>query len=94
MNLVLQELQENYFESVMISFPNYGSNISLKEVLPLWNIVEEFIDQKKILSAGVCDFMLPLLADLNDAAKVFNPNFSILFLKSLFSINHTRIKLI
>ncbi|CAF2938057.1 unnamed protein product [Rotaria sp. Silwood2] len=68
-NTVLNELKENYLESFMISLPNYGSHITLKEFLPLWNIIEDFIDKQKILSAGVCDFMLPLLSDLYDNAK-------------------------
>lgn len=66
---ILNELKETFIESVMISLPNYGSHITLEEFLPLWNVVEDFIDRKKILSAGVCDFMLPLLSDLNDSAK-------------------------
>jgi len=70
--LVLNELQENYLESVMISLPNYGSQLTINEFIPLWNIVEDFIDKQKILSAGVCDFMLPLLSDLYDAAKVID----------------------
>ncbi len=61
-----------YLESVMISVPNYGEQLTLNEFMPLWNIVEDFIDKKKILSAGVCDFMLPLLNELYDAAKVIN----------------------
>lgn len=68
--LVLNELQENYLESVMISMPNYGAQLSLNEFMPLWNVIEDFIDKQKILSAGVCDFMLPLLSDLYNAAKV------------------------
>jgi diketogulonate reductase-like aldo/keto reductase len=68
--LVLNELQESYLESVMISLPNYGAQLTLNDLMPLWNIVEDFIDKQKILSAGVCDFMLPLLSDLYDAAKV------------------------
>ncbi|CAF0845385.1 unnamed protein product [Adineta ricciae] len=66
---VLQELKENYLESVMISLPNYGAQITLNEFLPLWRIVEDYIDKQKILSAGVCDFMLPLFSDLCDACK-------------------------
>jgi len=53
----------------MISLPNYGAQLTLDEFMPLWNIVEDFIDKQKILSAGVCDFMLPLFSDLYDAAK-------------------------
>jgi len=68
--LVLNELQESYLESVMISLPNYGAQLTLNDLMPLWNIVEDFIDKQKILSAGVCDFMLPLLSDLYDTAKV------------------------
>jgi glutamate--cysteine ligase regulatory subunit len=68
-NTVLNELQESYVESVMISLPNYGAQLTLNEFMPLWTIVEDFIDKQKILSAGVCDFMLPLLSDLYDAAK-------------------------
>lgn len=70
--LVLNELKENYLESVMISLPNYGSDLTLKEFMPLWNTIEDFIDKQKILSAGVCDFMLPLLSDLCDNAKVIH----------------------
>lgn len=66
----MNELNESFIESVMISLPNYGSHIKLEEFLPLWNVVEDFIDKQKILSAGVCDFMLPLLSDLYDQAKV------------------------
>jgi diketogulonate reductase-like aldo/keto reductase len=54
----------------MISLPNYGGQLTLSDFMPLWNIVEDFIDKQKILSAGVCDFMLPLLSDLYDTAKV------------------------
>ena len=68
--LVLTELKENYLESVMISLPNYGAQLTLNEFLPLWRIIEDYVDKQKILSAGVCDFMLPLLSDLCDAAKV------------------------
>ncbi len=77
MSLVLNELQENYLESVMISLPNYGAHLSLNDFLPLWNVIESFIDKQKILSAGVCDFMLPLLSDLCNAVKVIH--FSIVF---------------
>ncbi len=70
--LVLNELQENYLESVMISLPNYGAQLSLNDFMPLWNVIENFIDKQKILSAGVCDFMLPLLSDLCNAAKVID----------------------
>jgi len=66
---VLNELKENYLESVMISLPNYGSHITLNDFLPLWRIVEDYIDKQKILSAGVCDFMLPLFSDLCDSCK-------------------------
>lgn len=66
----LNELNEAFIESVMISVPNYGSHITIEEFLPLWNVIEDFIDKKKILSAGVCDFMLPLLSDLYDRVKV------------------------
>lgn len=68
--LVLAELKENYLESVMLSLPNYGAHITLNDFLPLWRIVEDYIDKQKILSAGVCDFMLPLFSDLCDACKV------------------------
>jgi diketogulonate reductase-like aldo/keto reductase len=54
----------------MISLPNYSSQITLNEFLPLWRLVEDYIDKQKILSAGVCDFMLPLFSDLCDACKV------------------------
>lgn len=54
----------------MISMPNYGAQLSLNDFMPLWNVIEDFIDKQKILSAGVCDFMLPLLSDLYNAAKV------------------------
>jgi len=66
---VLNELKENYLESVMISVPIYGSQITLNDFLPLWRIIEDYIDKQKILSAGVCDFMLPLFSDLCDACK-------------------------
>ncbi|CAF1229876.1 unnamed protein product [Adineta steineri] len=66
---VLNELKENYLESVMLSLPNYGAQITLNEFLPLWRIIEDYIDKQKILSAGVCDFMLPLFSDLCDACK-------------------------
>ena len=56
----------------MLSLPNYGAQLTLNDFLPLWNVVEDFIDKQKILSAGVCDFMLPLLSDLYDVAKVMN----------------------
>lgn len=61
----------------MISLPNYGGQLTLTEFMPLWNIVEDFIDKQKILSAGVCDFMLPLLSELYAAAKV-------IFIKKIF----------
>lgn len=54
----------------MISMPNYGAQLSLNDFMPLWNVIEEFIDKQKLLTAGVCDFMLPLLSDLYNAAKV------------------------
>ena len=68
--IVFIELKEDYFESLMISLPNYGSKLTLNEVIPLWNVIEDFIDKRKILSAGVCDFMLPLLSELHDVVKV------------------------
>jgi diketogulonate reductase-like aldo/keto reductase len=68
--LVLSELKENYLESVMISLPNYGAQLTLAQFMPLWRVVEDYIDKQKLLSAGVCDFMLPLLSGLCDAAKV------------------------
>jgi len=77
--LVLNELKENYLESVMISLPNYGAQITLNEFLPLWRIIEDYIDRQKILSAGVCDFMLPLFSDLCDACKVRNSEIKIQF---------------
>ncbi|UJR10264.1 hypothetical protein I4U23_014472 [Adineta vaga] len=67
---VLNELKENYLESVMIALPNYGAQITIDDFLPLWRIVEDYIDKQKILSAGVCDFMLPLFSDLCNACKV------------------------
>lgn len=70
--LVLQELKEDFLESVMISLPNYGSQLTIEEFLPLWRVVEDFIDKQRILSAGVSDFMLPLLSDLCEKAKVVN----------------------
>lgn len=54
----------------MISLPNYGAQLTLTEFMPLWRVVEDYIDKQKLLSAGVCDFMLPLLSGLCDAAKV------------------------
>ncbi|CAF4775614.1 unnamed protein product, partial [Rotaria socialis] len=69
MQVFLNELKENYVESVMISLPSYGAQLTLNEFIPLWRIIEDFIDKQKILSAGVCDFMLPLLSDLCDSAK-------------------------
>ncbi|CAF3797308.1 unnamed protein product [Rotaria sp. Silwood1] len=66
---VLNELNENYLESIMISLSNFGVQITLNDFLPLWRVIEDYIDKKKILSAGVCDFMLPLLSDLYDACK-------------------------
>jgi hypothetical protein len=77
----------------MISLPNYGAHLTLNDFMPLWNIIEDFIDKQKILSAGVCDFMLPLLSDLYNAAKVILKIF-IFRLLILFSINHMPIKLI
>ena len=70
--LVLSELKENYLESVMISLPNYGAQLTLSEFMPLWHVVEDYIDKQKLLAAGVCDFMLPLLSGLCDAAKVID----------------------
>ncbi|CAF1615334.1 unnamed protein product [Rotaria sp. Silwood1] len=66
---ILNELKENYLESIMISLSNFGVQITLNDFLPLWRVIEDYIDKKKILSAGVCDFMLPLLSDLYDACK-------------------------
>ncbi|CAF3671140.1 unnamed protein product [Rotaria sp. Silwood1] len=66
---ILNELNENYLESIMISLSNFGVQITLNDFLPLWRVIEDYIDKKKILSAGVCDFMLPLLSDLYDACK-------------------------
>lgn len=66
---VLTQLKENYLENVMISLPNYSSQVTLDEFLPLWRIIEDFIDKQKILSAGVCDFMMPLFSDLCQASK-------------------------
>ncbi len=66
----MNELKEDYLESVMISVPNYGSQITLNDFLPLWRIIEDYIDKQKILSAGVCDFMLPLFSELCNACKV------------------------
>ncbi|CAF1056382.1 unnamed protein product [Rotaria sordida] len=66
---VLNQLKENYLESVMISLPNLGVQIKLDDFLPLWRIIEDYIDKQKILSAGVCDFMLPLLSDLYDSCN-------------------------
>ena len=81
----------------MISLPNYGAQLTLEQFMPLWRIVEDFIDKQKILSAGVCDFMIPLFSDLCDAAKVILIQkinlFQVLYL-NFFSINHTQIKLI
>lgn len=54
----------------MISVPNYGADLTLSKFMPIWRVVEDFIDKQKILSAGVCDFMLPLLSDLFETAKV------------------------
>ena len=56
----------------MISTPNYGAQLTLNNFMPLWNIVEDFMDKQKILSAGVCDFMLPLFSEFCNAAKVIN----------------------
>jgi hypothetical protein len=69
---VLSELKETYLESVMIALPKYGAQLTLNDFMPLWRVVEDFMDQKKILSAAVCDFMLPLLSDVSNAAKVMN----------------------
>lgn len=63
----------------MISLPNYGALLTLKDFMPLWTIVEDFVNKQKILSAGVCDLMLPLLSNIYDAAQVA-------FLFSKFSI--------
>ncbi|CAF3435419.1 unnamed protein product [Rotaria socialis] len=68
-NTVLNQLKENYLESIMISLPNSGVQIALNEFLPLWHVIEDYIDKQKILSAGVCDFMLPLLSDFYDSCK-------------------------
>lgn len=68
--LVLNELKETYLESVMIAVPNYARDLTVEKFMPLWRVIEDFIDKKKILSAAVCDFMLPLLSDFYDAAKV------------------------
>jgi len=54
----------------MLSLPNYSSQVTLEEFLPLWRVVEDYIDKQKILSAGVCDFMMPLFSDLCQSAKV------------------------
>jgi len=66
---VLTELKETYLESVMISLPNYGTNLTINEFMPLWHVIEDYMDKQKILTAGVCDFMLPLLSDLCDSCK-------------------------
>ncbi len=93
--LVLNELKENYLESVMISLPNYSSQVTLNDFLPLWRIIEDYIDKQKILSAGVCDLMLPLFSDICDACKVWK--FKKLNSRSFYfysSINPMPIKLI
>jgi diketogulonate reductase-like aldo/keto reductase len=82
----------------MLSLPNYSAQITLNDFLPLWRIIEDYIDKQKILSAGVCDFMLPLFSELCDSCKVnyskkkTNKNFNFNFFP--FSINHMQIKLI
>lgn len=68
--LVLQELKENFLETVLISPPNYSQHITLEEFLPVWRVVEDYINKQKILSAGVCDFMLPFFSDFCDACQV------------------------
>lgn len=70
--LVLNQLKENYIESVLISLPNFGTQLTINDFLPLWRIIEDYIDKQKILSAGICDFMLPLLSDLYDNCKVIH----------------------
>jgi len=63
----------------MISLPNYGAQIELNDFLPLWRIIEDYIDKQKILSAGVCDFMLPLFSGLCDSCKVRNSKIKFIF---------------
>lgn len=69
---VLNQLQETYLESVLIAIPHSSAQTTLNDVLPLWRVVEDYIDKQKILSAGVCDFMLPLLSDLCNSARVIH----------------------
>ena len=68
--LVLQELKENYLENVLISPPNCSQQITLEEFLPIWRVVEDYINKQKILSAGVCDFMFPFFSEFCDACQV------------------------
>lgn len=56
----------------MISLPNYGADVTLNDFLPLWRVVEDYIDKQKILSAGACDLMVPLFSEICDSCKVRN----------------------
>lgn len=80
----------------MISLPNSGVQITLNEFLPLWRVIEDYIDNQKILSAGVCDFMFPLLSDFYDSCKVIDVKNRIQLQSFVFlfsSTNQVRIKL-
>ena len=65
---VLCELGSGHIETVLLSVPE--DKRSWSDIQPIWEAMEDYVDQEKIFSLGVSDLNGEQLEELYNAAKV------------------------
>jgi diketogulonate reductase-like aldo/keto reductase len=76
-SLVLDEIGVEQIDTLILSFPDkiFSRDELPKELLiPLWSIVQQNIQNKRVIAAGICDFNANYLEQLINALEDKNVN--------------------
>ncbi|XP_071097359.1 glutamate--cysteine ligase regulatory subunit-like [Haliotis cracherodii] len=68
---LFRELQTvTYLETLMLALPELDEEITVEQIKPYWEVMEELVEAETVLSLGICDLDKARLEELYNWAKV------------------------
>ncbi|XP_067662476.1 glutamate--cysteine ligase regulatory subunit-like [Haliotis asinina] len=68
---LFRELQNvAYMETLMLSLPEVDEEVTVEQIKPYWEVMEELVLEETVLSLGICDLDKARLEELFNWAKV------------------------
>ena len=60
----------SFIETLLLAFPEMQENITVDQIKPYWEVLEDLVEQERVLSLGICDLDKASLEELYEWAKV------------------------